>query len=451
MHQDENVLDTWFSSQLWTFATQGWPDDTTELAEHHPTRALVTARDIIALWVARMVMSSLYFTHEIPFHDVVIYPTILAKDGSRMSKSKGNGVDPMDLMRMYGADAMRFGLLGLVTTNQDVRFDADIDKKTKEFLGSPRTEAAKAFVTKIYNASRFVLSNIEEGFERLDPKVQSNADAWIFSRLGKLVRDVPALLDEYLFADYARALYSFFWNELCDWYIECCKAPMRAEGPQRVQVLSNLLFVLDASLRLLHPVMPFVTEFIWRQLPHCADETSEMLMLAAWPKPEDYEGWIDEEVERSFELLRAVVGAARSTRARYAISPKQELNVCVRAAEQDCARLQAQLATVCEMGRLSNLTVGVDVAKPAGSVMSVESGLEMFIELAGLVDLGAEAARLTKQVEAQKKELAGVEKTLSNPGFVAKAASEVIAAKQERKAALVESIAVLEAQISELG
>ena len=451
VHQDENVLDTWFSSQLWTFATQGWPDDTTELAEHHPTRALVTARDIIALWVARMVMSSLYFTHEIPFHDVVIYPTILAKDGSRMSKSKGNGVDPMDLMRMYGADAMRFGLLGLVTTNQDVRFDADIDKKTKEFLGSPRTEAAKAFVTKIYNASRFVLSNIEEGFERLDPKVQSNADAWIFPRLGKLVRDVPALLDEYLFADYARALYSFFWNELCDWYIECCKAPMRAEGPQRAQVLSNLLFVLDASLRLLHPVMPFVTEFIWRQLPHCADETSEMLMLAAWPKPEDYEGWIDEEVERSFELLRAVVGAARSTRARYAISPKQELNVCVRAAEQDCARLQAQLATVCEMGRLSNLTVGVDVAKPAGSVMSVESGLEMFIELAGLVDLGAEAARLTKQVEAQKKELAGVEKTLSNPGFVAKAAPEVIAAKQERKAALAESIAVLEAQISGLG
>ena len=451
VHQDENVLDTWFSSQLWTFATQGWPDDTTELAEHHPTRALVTARDIIALWVARMVMSSLYFTHEIPFHDVVIYPTILAKDGSRMSKSKGNGVDPMDLMRMYGADAMRFGLLGLVTTNQDVRFDADIDKKTKEFLGSPRTEAAKAFVTKIYNASRFVLSNIEEGFERLDPKVQSNADAWIFSRLGKLVRDVPTLLDEYLFADYARALYSFFWNELCDWYIECCKAPMRAEGPQRAQVLSNLLFVLDASLRLLHPVMPFVTEFIWRQLPHCADETSEMLMLAAWPKPEDYEGWIDEEVERSFELLRAVVGAARSTRARYAISPKQELNVCVRAAEQDCARLQAQLATVCEMGRLSNLTVGVDVAKPAGSVMSVESGLEMFIELAGLVDLGAEVARLTKQVEAQKKELAGVEKTLSNPGFVAKAAPEVIAAKQERKAALAESIAVLEAQISELG
>ncbi len=451
VHQDEDVLDTWFSSQLWTFATQGWPDDTSELAEHHPTKVLVTARDIIALWVARMIMSSLYCTNEIPFHDVYIYATILAKDGSRMSKSKGNGVDPMDLMHMYGADAMRFGLLGLVTTNQDVRFDADIDKTTKEFKGSARTEAAKAFVTKIYNASRFVLSNIYEGFERIEPRALTNADSWVFSRLGKLVRDVPAMLDQYLFADYSRALYSFFWNELCDWYIECCKAPMREEGPARQQVLSNLLFVLDAALRLLHPVMPFVTEFIWRQLPHTAGETSEMLISAAWPDPADYEALIDEESERSFELLRAVVGAARSTRARYAISPRQELAVSVRASEEDSARLKAQLTTVCEMGKLSALTVGPDVVKPAGSVMTVDAGLEMYIDLAGLVDLAAEAQRLTKQLEAQKKELAGVEKTLSNPGFVAKAAPDVIAAKQARKEALNESIAVLEAQISDLG
>ena len=451
VHQDENVLDTWFSSQLWTFATQGWPLHPDQLEGHHPTTALVTARDIIALWVARMVMSSLYFTKQVPFHDVVIYPTILAKDGSRMSKSKGNGVDPMDLMRMYGADAMRFGLLGLVTTNQDVRFDADIDKTTKEFKGSARTEAAKAFVTKIYNASRFVLSNIYEGFERIEPRALTNADAWVFSRLGKLVRDVPSMLDQYLFADYSRALYSFFWNELCDWYIECCKAPMREEGPARQQVLSNLLFVLDAALRLLHPVMPFVTEFIWRQLPHKAEETSEMLISAAWPKAADYEGLIDEEAERSFELLRAVVGAARSTRARYAISPRQELSVSVRAAAEDAARLQAQLITVCEMGRLSALTVGPDVVKPSGSVMTVDAGLEIFIDLAALVDLAAEAQRLTKQLEAQKKELAGVEKTLSNPGFVAKAAPDVIAAKQARKEALNESIAVLEAQISDLG
>ena len=174
VHQDESVLDTWFSSQLWTFATQGWPDHPEQLEGHHPTTALVTARDIIALWVARMVMSSLYFTGEIPFHDVVIYATILAKDGSRMSKSKGNGVDPMDLIAKYGADAMRFNLLTLITNNQDVKFDADIDKKTHELIGSPRTEQAKAFVTKIYNASRFVLTN-QDGFEPGEPKVQSGA------------------------------------------------------------------------------------------------------------------------------------------------------------------------------------------------------------------------------------------------------------------------------------
>ena len=450
VHQDENVLDTWFSSQLWTFATQGWPLRPEEMEGHHPTTALVTARDIIALWVARMVMSSLYFTEQIPFHDVVIYPTILAKDGSRMSKSKGNGVDPMDLMAMYGADAMRFGLLGLVTSNQDVRFDADIDKKTKQFLGSPRTENAKAFVTKIYNASRFVLSNLDEGFVPGAPAVQTGADAWIFSRLGKLAAEVNQHLDAYEYAEYVRALYAFFWNEFCDWYIECCKAPLRAEGEARAQVQRNLVFVLDRALRLLHPVMPFVTEFIWDQMPHEAGEEAELLMLSTWPKAGELASWIDEEAERSFELLRAVVGSARSTRARYAISPKQELAVTVRAQAADVARLEAQGATVCEMGRLSALTVAADAAKPAGSVMTVDAGLEIYIELADLVDLAAESARLTKQLEAQKKELAGVEKTLANPGFVAKAAPEVIEEKRARVSKLTESIAVLEAQIRDL-
>ena len=187
--QEEDVLDTWFSSQLWTFATQGWPEHPERLEGHHPTTALVTARDIIALWVARMIMSSTYFLKEIPFKDVVIYATILAKDGTRMSKSKGNGVDPMDLISMYGADAMRFNLLTLVTNNQDVRFDADIDKKTHELLGSPRTESARAFVTKIWNASRFVLGNLD-GFTPGEPRAVSQADAWIFSRLAKLSAEV---------------------------------------------------------------------------------------------------------------------------------------------------------------------------------------------------------------------------------------------------------------------
>ena len=451
VHQDENVLDTWFSSQLWTFATQGWPEHPEQLEGHHPTTALVTARDIIALWVARMVMSSLYFTDQIPFHDVVIYPTILAKDGSRMSKSKGNGVDPMDLIAMYGADAMRFGLLGLVTSNQDVRFDADIDKNTKQLLGSPRTENAKAFVTKIYNASRFVLTNLD-GFVPGEPKVQSGADAWILSRLAKLAAEATELLDSYAFGDYSRALYAFFWNEFCDWYIECCKAPLRAEGEERLQVQRNLVFVLDQALRLLHPVMPFVTEFIWDQLPRTAGNGSKLLITASWPDAGALAGWVDEEAERSFELLRAVVGAARSTRARYAVSPRQELDVTVRAQPDDAARLEAQRGTVCDMGRLSSLSVGVGDAavKPAGSAMTVDAGLEVYVALAGIVDLEQEARRLAKQLEAQRKELAGVEKTLGNPGFVAKAAPEVVAAKRERASKLAEEIAVLEAQIRDL-
>ena len=457
VHQDENVLDTWFSSQLWTFATQGWPDDLAQLEGHHPTSCLVTARDIIALWVARMVMSSLYFTDQIPFHDVVIYPTILAKDGSRMSKSKGNGVDPMDLIAMYGADAMRFGLMGLVTNNQDVRFDADIDKKTKALKGSARTDNAKAFVTKIYNASRFVLTNLE-GFEPGEPAVQNNADAWIFSRLAKVTAAVTDCLEQYLFGDLARTLYSFVWNEFCDWYIECSKGALRAEGAVRLQAQRNLVFVLDNVLRLLHPAMPFVTEYIWSQLPltpeqrRCAcpqegEADNALLMLAAWPSPEAFECWIDDEAEHSFELLRAIVGRARSVRAHYGISPKQELAVTVDAQAGDVERIEAAKGQICEMGRLSSLAVASGAAKPEGSVSSLDEGCKVYVCLAGLVDFAAELSRTTKQLEDARKELASVEKVLGNPGFMAKATEEVIADKRERQANLRASIALMEEQV----
>ena len=280
--QEEDVLDTWFSSQLWTFATQGWPEHPERLEGHHPTTALVTARDIIALWVARMIMSSTYFLKEIPFKDVVIYATILAKDGTRMSKSKGNGVDPMDLISMYGADAMRFNLLTLVTNNQDVRFDADIDKKTHELLGSPRTESARAFVTKIWNASRFVLGNLD-GFTPGEPRAVSQADAWIFSRLAKLSAEVTKDIETYQFGEMARELHAFFWNEFCDWYIEFSKASLREEGDARLQTQRNLVYVLDNALRLLHPAMPFVTEAIWENVPHAEGE-APALMMAKWPE-----------------------------------------------------------------------------------------------------------------------------------------------------------------------
>ena len=448
--QEEDVLDTWFSSQLWTFATQGWPEHPERLEGHHPTTALVTARDIIALWVARMIMSSTYFLKEIPFKDVVIYATILAKDGTRMSKSKGNGVDPMDLISMYGADAMRFNLLTLVTNNQDVRFDADIDKKTHELLGSPRTESARAFVTKIWNASRFVLGNLD-GFTPGEPRAVSQADAWIFSRLAKLSAEVTKDIETYQFGEMARELHAFFWNEFCDWYIEFSKASLREEGDARLQTQRNLVYVLDNALHLLHPAMPFVTEAIWENVPHAEGE-APALMMAKWPEPESLASLVDEESERAVSLLCDVVSAVRSTRARYGISPKQELPVVLRAGFENARVLEGLKSQIISMARASELSiVPSDAHKPAESACVVAHGCEVYCVLTGLIDFEAERARLTKERATLQKDEAKFAKKLSNPGFLAKAAPEIVEKDTAKLAELRDKLARVEEQLAELG
>ena len=448
--QEEDVLDTWFSSQLWTFATQGWPEHPERLEGHHPTTALVTARDIIALWVARMIMSSTYFLKEIPFKDVVIYATILAKDGTRMSKSKGNGVDPMDLISMYGADAMRFNLLTLVTNNQDVRFDADIDKKTHELLGSPRTESARAFVTKIWNASRFVLGNLD-GFTPGEPRAVSQADAWIFSRLAKLSIEVTKDIETYQFGEMARELHAFFWNEFCDWYIEFSKASLREEGDARLQTQRNLVYVLDNALRLLHPAMPFVTEAIWENVPHAEGE-APALMMAKWPEPESLASLVDEESERAVSLLCDVVSAVRSTRARYGISPKQELPVVLRAEFENAHVLEGLKSQIVSMARASELSiVPSDAHKPAESACVVAHGCEVYCVLTGLIDFEAERARLTKERATLQKDEAKFAKKLSNPGFLAKAAPEIVEKDTAKLAELRDKLTRVEEQLAELG
>ena len=452
IHQDEDVLDTWFSSQLWTFATQGWPDDTSELAEHHPTKVLVTARDIIALWVARMVMSSLYFTDEVPFHDVYIYATILAKDGSRMSKSKGNGVDPMDLIGKYGADAMRYNLLTLITNNQDVKFDAHLDKKTRKLIDSPRTEQARSFVTKIWNASRFVQMHLD-GYEPGPAKAETPEDAWMLSRLAKVVAESTEQLESYNFGDYARNIQSFFWGEVCDWYIELCKGRLLDGSPEeRLQVQRNLVFVLDTSMRLLHPAMPFVTESVWDALPASGLDAhdSEFLMVANWPEPDDFASFVNDKAEHDFDLAKRVVSAVRSTRARYRLSPKAELDVAVRTTGDDASVLEAQRSFICSVGHIDQLALGAAQDKPAGSVSVADGKLEIFVALGGLVDLEAEGKRLEKELAKAEKELSGVTRTLSNEGFVAKAAPAVIEKKRDQKAELEQTIAQLKEQIADL-
>ncbi len=451
VHQDEDVLDTWFSSQLWTFATQGWPDHPEQMEGHHPTKVLVTARDIIALWVARMIMSSLYFCDEVPFHDVYIYATILAKDGSRMSKSKGNGVDPMDLMAKYGADAMRYGLLTLVTGNQDVKFDANIDKKTHELIDSPRTEQARSFVTKIWNASRFVQMNLE-GYEPGAPVAETPEDQWMLSRLARVCATATEQLDAYAFGDYARGIQSFFWNEVCDWYIELCKGRLLGgSDEERLQVQRNLVYVLDVSMRLLHPVMPFVTERVWDALPASGLDShdAKFLMVAAWPDPSELAQFVNDEAEREFELARRVISAVRSTRARYRLSPKVELSVSVSGEGEDVAALQRQIDFVRNVGRVSDLSVSTAAQKPEASISVVDGDLQIFVVVGGLVDLAAEAKRLKNEMLKAEKQLAGVVRTLANPGFVAKASAEVIAKKREQKADLDRSIERIKEQLAD--
>ena len=449
VRQDEDVLDTWFSSQLWTFATQGWPDHPELMEGHHPTKVLVTARDIIALWVARMVMSSLYFTGEIPFEDVFIYATILAKDGSRMSKSKGNGVDPMDLIEKYGADAMRFNLLTLVTNNQDVKFDANIDKKTHELIDSPRTDAARSFVTKIWNAARFVLMNMD-GYEPGEPQAATPADAWILSRLAKLTRSITDGIEEYRFGNVANELYSFFWNEFCDWYIELCKARLAEGGEGRLVAQRNLMFVLDTALRLLHPAMPFVTEAIWEHLPVASDAPA--LMVADWPEPDELEKWVDEDSEQAIALACAVVGSVRSTRAHYGISPRQELSVALRvtgeAREAEEQFLREQEGLISGLARLNGFAVlAPDAGKPKESSVDLVGDVEVYTNLSGFVDFAEERARLEKRRAKAEKELAKLDKKLSNENFLAKAAPEAVEKVRAEHAELVQELKLIEAQL----
>lgn len=435
LRQDEDVLDTWFSSQLWPFATQGWPHDPSQLAGHYPTAVLSTAPDILNLWVARMVMSSLYFVGEIPFKEVYLHPTILAADGSRMSKSKGNGVNPFDLIDEYGADAMRFGLLSQLTGGQSVKFN-------KETMIAP----ARNFANKIWNASRFVFSNME-GYTPGAPAVIAPVDAWIFTRLAELAAELEQTSDNFRFADMCKALYSFFWNELCDWYIEFSKA--RLQGPDRLQVQRNLMYVLDVALRLLHPAMPFITEGIWQHMPQ--QDTASQLMDAAWPDASELASLAHEEAAHAVELMIALAGAVRSTRARYGISPKQELSVQVLCSADDAAALSSQSSELSALVKLSSFAASDATQKPDHCVVHFVDGLEIYVELDGLVDFEAEKERLAKQLANHEEDLKRMESMLNNEGFMSKASPEKIEANKARAEQNRQAISLLKAQIAELG
>ena len=438
LHQDEDTLDTWFSSALWPFSTLGWPNNTEELKYFYPTSTLVTGYDIIFFWVARMIFSGCEQMHQIPFHTVLIHGLVRDDKGRKMSKSLGNGIDPLKIAEQYGADALRFNLITGNSPGNDMRFYTE------------KCEAMRNFANKIWNASRFLLMNME-GYTPGEPVVETPADAWMFSRLAKAVKMVTEGIENYTFGDMARGVQQFFWNEVCDWYVEVTKARLKGEG--RLQAQRNLIFVLDTSIRLMHPLMPFVTEEIWGNMPASVldldaegnVDRAEALMIAKWPEPTDYAKYVDEDAERAFELCRAVVSAARATRSRYRLSPKAELDVVVRAGAEDIEKLESLRSTIEPLANTASLVMGTDVEKPAASIAVVDSGVEVFVVLEGKVDLSAEKARLEKEIAAAQKELAGCEKTLANEGFVAKAAPAVVQKKRDRAAELKEILAALKA------
>ena len=441
VRQDEDVLDTWFSSQLWPFATMNWTKDgveAEELKQAYPTQVLSTARDIMGLWVARMVMAGMYCCGKIPFEHVIIHPTVMAADGKPMSKSRGNGVDPLKLMKDYGADGMRFGLLMQVTGAQDLRFN------------EAKLESSRNFANKIRNAARFVMMNLD-GYDQGAPDPTTLADRWIFSRLAGLVARVDAAFDEFEFSEITRDLYNFFWNEFCNWYIEFSKGRLQGDDAEdRLRCQRNLVFVLDQALRLLHPIMPFVTEEIYQDLP-VAKET-DYLINAHWPDADELSCYIDEEAERTITMVTDTVSAVQASRSRYGISPKQTMKVAVKCASAEEAQLiEAQRNLVVSMGNLESLLVGVDVEKPAESSVTLASGLEIFVILTGLVDFDAERARLKKELKGLEGDVAKFSKKLSNPGFLAKAAPEIIEKDRAKLADLSDKLERVKEQLAEIG
>ncbi|MFC4078398.1 valine--tRNA ligase [Salinithrix halophila] len=416
LKQDDDVLDTWFSSALWPFSTLGWPAGTEDLKRYYPTDVLVTGYDIIYFWVARMIFSALEFTGEKPFKDVLITGLVRDAEGRKMSKSLGNGVDPMDVIDKYGADAMRFMLSTGYTPGNDQRFRWE------------RVESARNFANKIWNASRFALMHLEKeevGDLSLGENL-STADRWILHRLNETVSEVTRQLDRYDFGEAGQVLYQFIWNELCDWYIEFAKLPLYGTDEQAKRTTRAVLaHVLDQSLRLLHPYMPYVTEEIWQHLP----VDGESLTIADWPSPHSM--FEAPEAVREMEVLIETIRAVRNIRAEMEVAPKKQVDLLIRAEAETLPIFRHNEPAIRRLCGVENLTVEVDLARPGRAMTAVVTGAELFLPLEGLIDIEQTITRLETEKKKLDKEVERVEKKLSNPGFVAKAPSHVV--DEERK------------------
>ncbi len=422
VRQDEDVLDTWFSSALWPFSTLGWPEKTDDLAYFYPTSTLVTGYDIIFFWVARMIFSGLEHMGQKPFSDVLIHGLVRDAQGRKMSKSLGNGVDPLEIIKLYGADALRFTLITGNSPGNDTRFSAD------------KVEAARNFANKIWNASRFVLMNLEVENTALPPLSQLEPeDKWILSKMNRLVEEVTENLESYDLGVALSKLYDFFWDSFCDWYIELCKARLFAEddNPQaKLTAQSVLAHVLFVALRLLHPFMPFITEELYLSLPH--EKTS--IMFESWPKPDDALRFSADEAD--MEKIMGAINAIRARRSEMNVPPSRRAALFIETKEHDLFA-----AGIPFFQRLAGISEVSFEQPPADVVTIVTDGARLFIPLGDLVDFGAELARLQNEKKKLHKEIERAGSKLNNPGFLAKAPAEVV---EEEKTKLEKFTAMLE-------
>jgi valyl-tRNA synthetase len=441
VRQDPDVLDTWFSSGLWPFSTFGWPDRTPELKTFYPTSCLVTGFDIIFFWVARMAMLGIRCMGDVPFRDVYIHALVRDAEGQKMSKSKGNVVDPLTIMDKYGTDAFRFTLSALAAQGRDI------------VLSEERIEGYRNFANKVWNAARFVLTNLEGYDPALARKGKpSVADRWIASRLTAATAAVRKALDGYRFNDAASAVYQFIWSELCDWYLEIAKRSLyqSADPVARAVTQRTLATTLEATLRLLHPFMPFISEEIWQRLPRerrGKAKSPESIMVAAFPKAE--RGGRDAAAEREMAPVVAVVSAIRTVRSESRISPAVELTVTVSCAPAKAARLRAAVPLIGALARAS-VTVDPRALRPAQSAHAVADGMDVFVHLQGVVDVAAERARLQKEIDKARKEAAFLGEKLARPDFVKRAPADVVARDRERLAEHEQVLSKLAASLAAL-
>ncbi len=430
--QDEDTLDTWFSSALWPFSTMGWPDKTPELDYFYPTSTLVTGYDIIFFWVARMIFSGLEYTGKAPFNTVLFHGIVRDAQGRKMSKSLGNGIDPLEEIEKYGADALRFTLATGNSPGNDMRYAPD------------RVEASRNFANKLWNAARFVLMNLDENEPApYIPENLATEDKWILSKFNSVVADVTDNLEKFELGLAVQKLYDFIWDVYCDWYIEICKARLNSDDQDKKNTAKGVLvYVLSNTLKLLHPFMPFITEEIWQALPH----DGETIMVSAWPESSDALNYAEDAA--AFQKLMDVIKAIRTRRSEMNVPPSKKAKVYVATADKEIFENGA--IYIEKLASASEVEVGAEFDIPSAVTVVTDSAV-ISIPMNELVDLSAERARLEKELETANKDKEFFEKKLNNKGFVEKAPANVVAAQRESLAKVLDKIAMLEDSIKSLG